>query len=134
MSLQASSHFARDLARLLASWLACIVFVQAMASALALAQGPRHLHVHPVDLAHAAEHHTHDGWATHVHVSPADATLHDDAQELGAAAGLVLSAMVAIGPLRDGSRAAHIGHVMRASTAWSCITHAAPFPDRPPRG
>lgn len=133
MILTATSHTARDLARLLAGWLVCIVFVQAMAAALALAQGPRHLHVNPLDRAHAAEQHSHDGWATHLHAATADATLHDDAQELGAAAGLVLSSMVGLGLSHQGFGAARMGHVMRASAPWTCITHAAPFPERPPR-
>ena len=144
MSLLASSHFARNLARLLAGWLAVIVFVQAMAAALGLVQGPRHVHsrgeaavpaafVH-ADAAHEAQHHDHGGWARHVHAKPvADPILGDEAQDLGAAASLVLSAMVALDTVRDGVRMADTHHVMRASLAWSCITHAAPFPERPPR-
>lgn len=144
MSLLVSSHFARDLARLLASWLAAIVFVQAMASALGLVQGPRHVHARSAaaapaafvhaDAAHEVEHHDHGGWARHVHFKPdADPMLGDEAQDLGAAASLVLSAMVALDTVRDGVRLADTGHVMRASLAWSCITHASPFPERPPR-
>ena len=144
MSLPASSHFARDLTRLLAGWLAVIVFVQAMAAALGLAQGPRHVHVRSeaaapaafihADAAHDADHHDHGGWARHVHFKPAaDPTLGDEAQDLGSAASLVLSAMVALGAVRDGFHMAETDHVMRASRAWSCITHAAPFPERPPR-
>lgn len=156
MSLLAASPLVRDLARLLAGWLAVIVFVQAMAAAAGLVQGPRHRHlgdtaaagavfVHAAggahddeeahDQAHHAQaHHDQGGWARHVHHSPIpEPVLHDDAQELAAAAGLVLSAMVALAPLRHDFRGAGAGHVMRASPAWSCITHAAPFPERPPR-
>jgi hypothetical protein len=143
MSLLVSSHLARDLTRLLAGWVAAIVFVQAMASAVGGVQGPRHVHVsaaassifvHAADTAHNAEHHDHGGWARHVHASPtSDATLADDAQDLGAAAGLVLAAMVGLGPVCADFRVADAGHVMRASSAWSVITHAAPFPERPPR-
>lgn len=149
MTLFVSSPFARDLVRLLASWVAVIVFVQTTASAVGGVQGPRHVHVrsaeaavfvhaapdHAPDAAHEAEHHEHGGWARHVHpVASADtATLSDEAQDLGAAAGLVLSALVALGPVHSGLRIADAAHVMRASPAWSCITHAMPFPDRPPR-
>jgi hypothetical protein len=145
MSLLVSSPFARDLARLIAGWLVVIVVVQAMASALGLVQGPRHVHLrddtastvfaHPASAhGHAEAHHTHDGWARHVHVSPAPGpTLQDDAQDLGAVAGLVLSAMVGLGPPCDGFHAANASHVMRASLSWSCTTHAAPLPERPPR-
>lgn len=145
MSLLVSSSFARDVVRLLAGWLACIVFVQATASAVGLVQGPRHVHVraeaqapavfvHAAAHAHSADHHDHGGWARHVHLSPTPgATLSDDAQELGAAAGLVLAAMVALGPLRQGVAAAEGCHVMRAWPAWSCTTHVMPLPERPPR-
>jgi hypothetical protein len=145
MSLLVSSAFARDLLRLLAGWLAGIVFVQAMASAAGLAQGPRHVHVrseaaapavfmHAADRVHDADHHEHGGWARHVHHSPTpDATLGDDAQELGAAAGLVLAAMVALGPVQDVLRMADANHVMRPWRAWSCMTHVMPAPERPPR-
>jgi hypothetical protein len=144
MSLLDSSHFARDLARLLAGWLAVIVCVQAMAAALGLVQGPRHVHVRSeavapaafvhADLQHDAEHHEHGGWARHVHLKTvADPVLGDEAQDLGAAASLVLSAMVALDTVRDGVRLADTAHVMRASRAWSCITHALSFPERPPR-
>lgn len=140
MSLLASSLLARDLARLLAGWLVVIVCVQAMAAAWGLVQGPRHVHANTAaafihaDAAHEAEHHDHGGWARHVHLTPTvDATLGDEAQDLAAAAGLVLSAMVALDTVRDGVRTADVGHVMCASPAWSCITHALPFPERPPR-
>ena len=140
MSLLASSHFARDLARLLAGWLAVIVFVQAMAAALGMVQGPRHVHANAAaafvhaDAAHEAAHHEHGGWARHVHAEPAhDPMLGDEAQDLGAVAGLVLSAMVALDTVRDGVRSVDVGHVMCASPAWSCLTHTAPFPERPPR-
>ncbi len=144
MSLLVSSHLARDLARLLASWVAAIVLVQAMASAVGAVQGPRHVHasaaafsslfVHATADAHAVDHHDHGGWARHVHTSPTpDPSLPDDAQDLGAAASLVLAAMVALGAVRSELRIAEAGHVLRASTAWSLITHAAPFPERPPR-
>ncbi|HEY0821362.1 MAG TPA: hypothetical protein VGD46_21465 [Rhizobacter sp.] len=137
MSLLVSSPLARDAIRLLAAWVAFIVLVQAMASALGLVQGSRHLHL--AGGGHAAahhdhhDHHTHEGWERHVHASPAPgAMLVDEAQELGALAGAVLSAMVALGPwsaLPDASRA---GHVMRAAAVWTCTTRAAPMPDRPP--
>lgn len=156
MSLLVSSHFVRDLTRLLAGWLAVVVLVQSMASALGLVQGPRHVHVradagtaavfvHAADHAsaheanthyhaHDAEHHEHGGWARHVHLSPTtDATLGDDAQDLAAAAGLVLAAMVALGPVRDDLPVADACHVMRGLAAWSCITHVLPLPERPPR-
>jgi hypothetical protein len=145
MSLLVSSAFARDLLRLLAGWLACIVFVQAMASAVGLAQGPRHVHVrseaaapavflHAAGHAHDADHHEHGGWARHVHLSPTpDATLGNDAQDLGAAAGLVLAAMVALGPVQADWRMAEACHVMRALPAWSCMSHVVPLPERPPR-
>lgn len=162
MGLLVSSPFARDLARLLAGWVAAIVFVQAMAAALGMVQGPRHVHVrggadaartsvfvhaagrdavaahlHDAghDAEHDAEHDDHGGWARHVHASPTpgEATLGDDAQELGAAAGLVLASMVAVGPGGAGFPAADAGHVMHALPAWSCITHVVPLPDRPPR-
>lgn len=135
MSLLISSPLARDAIRLLASWLAVIVLVQAMASALGLVQGPRHLHVQARSVAMAHEHsHDHGGWDRHVHRSSVPgATLYDDAQELGAAAGAVLSAMVALGPWHHGVVASEARHVMCAATAWSCITHAATLPERPPR-
>lgn len=145
MSLLVSSPFVRDLTRLLASWLAVVVLVQAMASALGLVQGPRHVHVptvasaaavfvHAADHAHDAEHHEHGGWARHVHLShTADTSLSDEAQDLAAAAGLVLAAMVGLGLVRDDLPVAEAGHVMRGLTAWSCITHVVPLPERPPR-
>lgn len=140
-----SSNVARDLARLLAGWLAVIVFAQAIAAAWGLVQGPRHVHVRSeagspaafvhADVAHDAEHHDQGGWARHVHFKPAaDPTLGDEAQDLAAAANLVLSAMVALDAAPHSvCIAADTDHVMRASPAWSCITHATPFPERPPR-
>lgn len=145
MSLLLSSLLARDLARLLAGWLAVIVFAQAMAAAWGLVQGPRHVHVRSeavspaafvhADPSHDAEHHDHGGWARHVHLKPAaDPALGDEAQDLAATASLVLSAMVALDAAPHGVRiGADTRHVMRASLAWSFITHAAPFPERPPR-
>lgn len=133
MSLLISSPLARDAIRLIASWVAAILLVQAMASAVGLVQGARHLHVQPLATAHE---HAHDGggWERHVHLSTAPgATLYDDAQELGAAAGAVLSAMVAIGVSHGDMAAAAAGHVMCACASWSCITHVATLPERPPR-
>jgi hypothetical protein len=140
MSLIVSSPFARDAVRLLAGWVAFIVLVQAMAAALGLAQGPRHLHlpgaaqVHHDHRHHDPHDHHHDAWERHVHASPAPgAVLADEAQELGATAGAVLSAMVALGPWHPVVGAATAGHVMCAATAWTCSTHAAALPERPPR-
>jgi hypothetical protein len=148
MSLIVSSPFARDLARLLAGWVAAIVFVQAMASALGMVQGPRHQHVARTAVfvhasghdeteahTHAAEHRDHGGWARHVHPSPlpGDITLEDDAQDLGAVAGLALASMVALGPWSMAVPVAEAGHVMRASPAWTLSMRTAPLPDRPPR-
>jgi hypothetical protein len=154
MSLLDSTPFARDLTRLLAGWVAAIVFVQAMAAALGMVQGPRHLHVRAevavvrtAVFAHAPghdesrphthvdEHHDHGGWARHVHLSPTDGgtLLGDDAQDLGAAASLVLAAMVAMGPVCARVLAADAGHVMHPSRAWSCTTRTASLPERPPR-
>lgn len=163
MSLLDSSPFARDLARLLAGWVAAIVFVQAMAAALGMVQGPRHLHVRAEAAAvvrtavfahgaghdesrphthadehrtHADEHHDHGGWARHMHLSPNDGgtLLGDDAQDLGAAASLVLAAMVAMEPGCARVPAADAGHVMHPSRPWRCTTRTASLPERPPRG
>lgn len=150
--LVAPSAFARDLARLLAGWLAAIVLVQAMASAIGAVQGPRHQHVRPaaavfvhaadhdhdehdLDHHHEAEHASQGGWARHVHdTASADGTVvADDAQQLGAAAGLVLASMVALGLARALCPSAAARHVMRARAAWSWRTHWVALQDRPPK-
>ncbi|MBL0730392.1 hypothetical protein [Piscinibacter sp. HJYY11] len=135
MSLLISSPLARDAIRLLACWVAVILLVQAMASALGRVQGPRHLHMQAEAVATVHEHrHDDGGWERHVHLSSIPgATLYDEAQQLGATAGAVLSAMVAIGASSHDVAAADAGHVMCACAAWSCITHTAGLPERPPR-
>jgi hypothetical protein len=140
-----ASSTARDLARLLLGWLAAIVFVQALAAAQGVVQGPLHRHVPAqrtgpsfasLAFAHAeAEGHVHVGWARHLHVGAdaATAVVQDDEQSLGATAAAALAAMAAvligIGAFTPDRRR----HVMRASPGWNLACACLLPPERPPR-
>jgi hypothetical protein len=143
MMLTSTSRTARDLTRLLAAWLAVIVLVQCLAAAGGLVQGMRHRHagIEPADRSAAllfgrvVEHRHHGEWERHVHLvaDRSDSSVSDGAQELGSAAGAVLSAMLGLDRARPAFCGEGVGHVMQASRAWSCITHAGLPAKRPPR-
>jgi hypothetical protein len=153
-----SSATARDLARLLAGWLAAIVLVQAVAAAQGLVLGARHRHLGPaVDVVaanaatlyepdaitvavahqHQAHHHHHDAWERHLHAGgdghDATSAPGDDAQDDYAAAGAVLIALS--GVLPGAWPAWHAGglHVLHARPAWQPVHGWARTPERPPR-
>jgi hypothetical protein len=124
---------AADLARVLACWLAVIVFLLGIGGAQALGRGPLHRHVESLA---AAQHHHHDEAERHHHEAQDLSVLEvanaqDNVVDAGAfalAAALALMAVANARAWRETRR-----HVWRPAPSWAWRTHIANALRKPPR-
>jgi hypothetical protein len=124
-----------DLARVLACWLAVIIFLQGIAAVQALGRGPLHRHAERLTAPHA---HHHDAAERHHHELGdlsvlAVADMQDSAFDTGAFALTAALALMALASAiacawRDTRR-----HVRRAAPPWAWRTHIPPALRKPPR-
>lgn len=121
-----------DMARLLACWVAVILFVQGIGAAQALGRGPLHRHVE--SLATALHHH--DASERHHHAADdasvvAVAGAQEPAFDAGAFALVAALALMALASARIGPETRR--HVWRAAPSWSWHTHVPAALLKPPR-
>jgi MYXO-CTERM domain-containing protein len=124
---------AGDLVRLLACWLALIVFLQCIGAAQALGRGPLHRHVEGSASTHdhhhdAAERHHHAAQDLSVQVLANDPGETIDTGAFALVAALALMALAVARVWRDRRR-----HVWRPALAWACSTHIPSTLRKPPR-
>jgi ABC-type nickel/cobalt efflux system permease component RcnA len=131
---QATGSTARDLARLLAVWLAAVLLVQGLAATLSLVHGPAHRHAAAVAAQLGAAHaHAHEQGLNHQHGS-GEQTLPGggEADGLDAAAVVLLAVLTPLSTRFDWAPA----QGREALPAYGQSTHAdapASQPRKPPR-
>lgn len=121
-----------DLLRLLAAWLAVIVFVQGFAAARALGLGPLHQHDAAWSSATMARGHHHEAGERHHHAPGDPGVVHEAAElDLGAFALTAALGLLAFAAARG--FADRRLHVLSAAPVWAWCTCIVRRPLRPPR-
>jgi hypothetical protein len=130
--------YTHNLLKVLASYLAVVLLVQALAAAFALGAGPLHRHRPlPASVPSALfSHHDHahaDGRRHHHAASDSSAALDAAEQEAADAARLALTAALSLMALRTPRYTPDLRrHVMRAAPVWSWQTVSTTPLYRPP--